>query len=114
LSQQSTPSVEIALSATIDYIRIASPKYADQRLTTQADSRFDLVVKINSCSPAVLEFQPGTKIVFGIHSPTRFFATDGKNAIGKSFDFLITREKNDEKTTLSNFRLKPEQPSAGR
>ena len=59
--------------------------------TGDADPRFALTVRIDSCVPAVTNLKSGTVVTFAVHSPSLFLR--GSAEKGKSHEITMPRKK---------------------
>ncbi len=67
--------------------------YSGVAIPLHADPRFVLVLKIETCNPALAGFANGNAKAFAIHSPTRLFGQEPVK--GQSYNFLLKHEVND-------------------
>jgi hypothetical protein len=54
------------------------------------DPRFAITLRIESVTPALTNFRPGSLVTFAIHSPPRLFGGETPN--GQTLDFTLSRE----------------------
>lgn len=57
------------------------------------DSRFAVIVHIESVTPRETPLKEGVEEVFAIHSPARLFLATEEDVIGKEYRFKMTWEK---------------------
>jgi len=89
MEQAQSANDEIRLRATVQSVVLLGD-FSGVVIPVHFDPRFALTVRIESASPPVAGFAPGSVVTFGIHSPTLLFA--GEPAKGKTYDFVLHRK----------------------
>ncbi len=76
------------------------PRAGIRTIVTHFDPRYALLVHVDSASEPDENLEPGTEVVFCIHSPTHQFATSAYQAIGKQYEFKLDISTVDGKPTF--------------
>jgi hypothetical protein len=79
--------------------------YSGPVVVTGFDPHYVVKLKMEFVCAEAPEFAAFEMRAFAIHSPTHVFA--GENAVGKTYDFTLTREIHNGKTRYRNLRIKP-------
>jgi hypothetical protein len=89
MAQAQNANDEIRLRATARSVVLLGD-FSGVVIPVHFDPGFALTVRIESASPPVAGFAPGSVVTFAIHSPTLLFA--GEPAKGKTYAFVLHRK----------------------
>ena len=100
------PKVSITFTGAVKSIELLGERELNI-IPVDIDSRFVVIVHIESVAPQAVPPKEGADEVFAIHSPARLFRAREKDVIGKKYRFKLTWEKVSNRSRFSRLTANP-------